>query len=1147
MARKTELEVEPPKRRRRWWLLLLIVLAVAWFAPAIAMRSPLKQTVLLYANPGIDGDIEVDRSQVGWLSPIVLRGVRVKDRAGKVVAEADLVSSRRTLWSLVTDSTDLGAFAVAGVKARIEGTASGSNIEEILAPMFVGPSTPEKYQYRIDISDASVVLFNKDTGRASQLANINGFVNSNTLGNAYPEIALTLTAYPDESNGRGGDVQCNLTWSPPTTESPIRGNVRVRGTDVSLQTFGPVVSRFLPDTFIDGEVKCDFAFDWSDSADRPGYRFRGGFAGDSLQVSSPAYLGTDQLRVSRVQLGGSVSQADNLWAFDELRAKTDFADVTASGSMTFEADGTPVPSANRPMTLAGTIDVADLANRLPNTMRLRDGLRMTEGTATISLKSERSPTAWFWEGELKTAAVRAERDGQRIEWNDPLTLNLRLRNHQQSYAVERVSAESDFLTVTGNGNLDKLHLDATCDLNQFKKRLEQFIDVADWQLAGTVTGNASFTRDAGGSFSANASVTATDFAMRSSVESSAWREANFNIEAVASGTMGPQQTVREVETFTVNLTSGSDRLTSRLLEPVTAEMSEGLELPVFVRVQGRLESWLARVKPFVSLPIEDATGAIDLQTTASASQQRITFQTANVTATDLHINVSKDLIIAEPKLVASTLGRIDFARQSATFPSFEIRTAAVQAVGQDVHMNFGAQPGASAKCAVVGNLALISAWQQGEPASKPMTGEVRGNLVLAFKDEILTAQVDATLMHSNLLSVLETRPTQIAQNPNSNRPIGAPATLMCKVQYDKANDDLQISKARIDCDAVSLQATGSVADVMTKLRTDLNGKIAYDFEHLNALLRASLGDHVRVVGRGSHPFELSGPLTGNLDDISGSGKVSWQSALVYGLQCGAGEVNVNIVDGVVRSEPITFDLNGGTARLLPALDLRENMTLHVAKGTAIQNVQLTEEVTSEWLKFVAPLLADSARVQGTFSAGINAATIPLSEPLKGDIAGAIQIHSGQAQPGPIVNQIVGVIDQVRTIIGKKARGAAGLRANVPEQIVRFRMVQERVHHEGFMLKVDGVSIRTSGSVGLDQSLQLVAEMTLPEKWLGSSQFAQALRGRALKIPISGTFRRPRVDPSILRTLGRDAASGAAGNLLRKNLDRSLDKLFDKIK
>ncbi len=97
------------------------------------------------------------------------------------------------------------------------------------------------------------------------------------------------------------------------------------------------------------------------------------------------------------------------------------------------------------------------------------------------------------------------------------------------------------------------------------------------------------------------------------------------------------------------------------------------------------------------------------------------------------------------------------------------------------------------------------------------------------------------------------------------------------------------------------------------------------------------------------------------------------------------------------------------------------------------------------------------------------------------------------------------------------------------------------------MTVDGLTITTSGSVGLDETLDLTAELQLPKNWLGSGTIGQLLGGKPLRIPITGTFTRPRVDPSIMQNLGGQAAGNAANNLIQKQLDRGLNKLFDKIK
>lgn len=1143
---KRKPEPEPPAKRRRWpWLLLLFGAAV-WFAPSIAMRTPLKRTMLDYANPGINADIDIGATSLGWMSPVVLRGVRVIDPEGNVVAEAESVTTDRTLWNLATDSTNLGTFTVNNVSARLEADSTTSNLEQIIAPLFEGPSSTTIYQYRVNVQNGTILMTNSDTGRTSQLTDVGGYVQSTDLGNAYPEISLQMTGHASESTQSGGTLQTDLTWTPPTDAHPIRGNARVRGADVSMLTFGPALNRFANNVYADGRLKCDFAVDWSDDFTLPAFRFRGGLAVDNARVVAADYMGSDQLNLNSVQFAGNVDVTGSTWAFDQIHARTDFADIRGGGAVTI-ADGNLIPSEQFPLTANGRIDLADLANRIPGTLRLQEGTRLTEGVANISLATQHSDSNWFVTGDVQTNAIRGQRDGQEIAWNDPLKMQVRIRNGTNGFVVDRVSADSEFLQLAGTGTLDNAQLQGRCDLDKLKQRLDQFVDTSTLQLRGSVDCRAGFSRDAGGVFGANALVEAKNFAMRMSPETGIWSEPQLTAKVRATGRM-EGTSLREIQSFDVNLSSGSDALTAKLRQPVTTADTSALVLPLDAELKGNIETWLPRLRPVVELPLQGSTGTIGLTSSVDVSKNLILVQTANLTGSNVNLPISEDVVIAEPTLTASLAGRIDLNKMVATFPEFKMQTTSFAAVGSETAIRFDDQFQAASKCTVVADLQRLSLWRQGAADGEPITGRARGDLVIRTNGNTITAQMDASLRDSSLLSALQPRPLQVAQTPNGqNQPIANPASVSCVLAYDLSTDTLRLQKTRLDSDAATMQLDGTIAQLTTSRLTDLSGQVAYDFEHLNSLLRTTFGDHIRLKGKGSHPFVIQGPLTGEVNRLAGSGKISWDAAQAYGLVCGPGSIDAQIENGIVQIKPIAFSLNGGTAKLLPTVDLRNSPVLQLARGTEIRNVELTEEVTAEWLKFVAPLLADSALVQGKFSTAVQGATIPLSDPTNGDIPGVLQIHTAQAEAGPLVQQVMTIVNQVRQIAGRKARNTDRLRTTVPEQTISFRMVQQRVHHKDFELDIDGVNVQTSGSVGLDQSLQMVARLTLPEKWLGSGTLAEALRSRPLRIPISGTLKRPRLDSSVLRTLGAQAAGGAANDLIRKNLDRGLNKLFDKIK
>jgi len=93
--------------------------------------------------------------------------------------------------------------------------------------------------------------------------------------------------------------------------------------------------------------------------------------------------------------------------------------------------------------------------------------------------------------------------------------------------------------------------------------------------------------------------------------------------------------------------------------------------------------------------------------------------------------------------------------------------------------------------------------------------------------------------------------------------------------------------------------------------------------------------------------------------------------------------------------------------------------------------------------------------------------------------------------------------------------------------------------------VDGVPVRSSGSVGLDQSLDFVLELPIQDKWLRKHRALQSLSGQVIRIPIQGTLEKPRVDNRAVADLSKHLLQGVAERVLGDEINRQLKKLFRK--
>jgi hypothetical protein len=116
---------------------------------------------------------------------------------------------------------------------------------------------------------------------------------------------------------------------------------------------------------------------------------------------------------------------------------------------------------------------------------------------------------------------------------------------------------------------------------------------------------------------------------------------------------------------------------------------------------------------------------------------------------------------------------------------------------------------------------------------------------------------------------------------------------------------------------------------------------------------------------------------------------------------------------------------------------------------------------------------------------------------------------------------------------------------VQDQQVNFRVVDGRVFHQGMQFQVGDVVMQTEGSVGFDQTVALVVNVPIQDKWIDGQALLVALKGQSIKIPISGTLTQPRMDQSAVAGLSQQLLQGAAQQAIGGELNKALDKLFKK--
>jgi hypothetical protein len=259
----------------------------------------------------------------------------------------------------------------------------------------------------------------------------------------------------------------------------------------------------------------------------------------------------------------------------------------------------------------------------------------------------------------------------------------------------------------------------------------------------------------------------------------------------------------------------------------------------------------------------------------------------------------------------------------------------------------------------------------------------------------------------------------------------------------------------------------------------------------------------------------------------------WDEANIYGLQVGPGQLKAAMTNGLLKIEPLDLTVSQGRMHLAPTVRMTPDpIELTLPSGPLAQNIQIDPMICSTMVKYIAPALADVATAQGTFSIDLDGCRIPLSNLAQGELAGRFTIHTMEVGPGPLIRSLA-------VFLGRET--PAKLRQ---ESVIQFRMVGGRVYHQGLELIFPDLTIRTYGSVGLDQTMAIMAEMPVPPKWSQNNPIAaKALQGQTIRVPIGGTLSKPQLDQKVMQELTRQFMQKAAENMIQGEMNKQLDRLF----
>ncbi len=242
-------------------------------------------------------------------------------------------------------------------------------------------------------------------------------------------------------------------------------------------------------------------------------------------------------------------------------------------------------------------------------------------------------------------------------------------------------------------------------------------------------------------------------------------------------------------------------------------------------------------------------------------------------------------------------------------------------------------------------------------------------------------------------------------------------------------------------------------------------------------------------------------------------------------------VKIKIVDAKVllqgssSPQPWALDKLNANIAFSPAIANPHGVPLiEGSKLSLLRETELTPEMCNDLLKYIVPSFAGVARASGRVSLEINDYVWPIGKPDTAKVEGRLTLHSVDVSPGSITDSLAGALQGMKLPTSLKV---------AQDDIVSFWIEQGRVYHKDFAFGLIDLQpdrlVRTHGSVGFDQTLDVVIEMpVIGSAYLPEGALRDALMQKSLTFELKGTFQdmQPRLRlpadgnlTPVLKTLG----------------------------
>jgi hypothetical protein len=358
-------------------------------------------------------------------------------------------------------------------------------------------------------------------------------------------------------------------------------------------------------------------------------------------------------------------------------------------------------------------------------------------------------------------------------------------------------------------------------------------------------------------------------------------------------------------------------------------------------------------------------------------------------------------------------------------------------------------------------------------------------------------------------------------------------TSTLEMEINPENKTINIKKLQLDSPSIKVnQVSFSQTNTNGRIKLTGQGELEYDWNALSNLIGSFTPAGLTMQGKRKDTINFSSEYPADkpdmmLSNLNAKAAVGFDKADYMGLAIGKTEVNINIVNGLLKIPPFAAPVNQGQLRFGCQADFKKQPPLFeiTEPMQVLQNVNINDQTTKQLLTYLSPIFANAANISGIANLSCSKLAIPLNASAKdkAEIVGNVSINQLRLQSSDLIGQIISII------------GSGSGQTIITVHPTEFVLKDGFLSYDDMQMDVGDNPVNFKGVIGLDKSLNM--SVTLPYTTEGrTTRVGGQNQGPRITLPLIGTVDKPKIDTEKLL---KNQLNQQLDNLLQKGLDQIL--------